>query len=119
MRKEKVHGENYLYSSVTQILSERRKKNLEFWFLYNTPEFCKAEGTKGREAGTSIHKLIEQTIRGEDIEVDTEYEKEVTIGYESWLLFKKEHPEYTFEETEIQFDCDEHKFSGQIDCTGK
>lgn len=114
-----AHGDNYKFHSVTQILGERRKIGLEFWYLYNTTEFCKAEGKKGREAGTAIHTLIEQHINGDEIKVDTPYMDEVTTGYKSFLLFKEEHPEYTFDETEVQLDCDEHKFSGKLDSFGK
>jgi len=115
----KQHGEGYKYHSVTQILGERRKLGLEFWYLYNTPEFCKAESKKGREAGTGIHELIEKTILGQPIEVDTDYAEEVETGYKSYLKFKKENPQYIFDKTEVQIDVDKYKYSGKIDCIGK
>ena len=34
-------------------------------------------------------------------------------------LFHKENPQYTFNETEIQLDCDKYSFSGKLDCVGK
>ena len=58
------------YPSVTQILCVLRKIGLEYWFKYNTAQFCDEESKRGIEVGTQIHEAIETHIRGKKVKVN-------------------------------------------------
>ena len=116
MIKEKSHGWNYKYASVTTILGCLRKAGLEMWYKYNTLEFCNEESKKGKEVGTDIHTLIQQYVEGSPMKLETKYPAEVNNAVESFLKFKEVNPQYELKRAEIQLDCDLHKYSGQLDC---
>lgn len=107
------------YPSVTEALGVLRKIGLEFWFLYNTPEYCNAKSKAGREAGTDIHALIEKHINTEEMKIDTKYPNEVQFAMKSFFLFKKEHPEIKLKLSEIPGTSEKYGFNFTIDCTAE
>ena len=111
------HGYNYKFPSVTQILGEvLRKKGLENWFLNNSPQYCREKSKAGKQAGTDTHALIEKSIRGEAMTLDTEYPEEVTNAVKSFLKFKEENPQYKLKQAEITLNVDKFGYSGKLDC---
>ena len=116
MTKEKKHGWNYKYPSVTTMLGVLRKCGLEFWYKFNTAAFCDEEGKKGREAGADIHTVIQQYIEGNEMTIDTKYPDEVNNAVKSFLKFKEENTELKLHRAEVQLDCDKYAYSGCTDC---
>ena len=107
------------YPSVTEALGVLRKIGLEFWFLYNTPEFCNAKSKAGREAGTDIHALIEKNINAVELKIETKYPEEVQFAMKSFFKFKSEHPEIKLKLSEIPGTSEKHGFNFTIDCTAE
>lgn len=107
------------YPSVTKVLDCLRKKGLEFYFQYNTPEFLKAESKKNLAIGTITHEVIANHIEKSKIEIDTEYPVEVETALKSFMLFKKEHPEVELKKSEISLTSKKYKYNGTTDCFGK
>lgn len=117
--KEKKHRayENK-YPSVTTVLGILRKIALEYWFKVNTIEFINRESGKGKAVGTDIHNAIENFIITGEAKVDTEYVDEVTNALKSFMLFKRENPQYVLNWSEMALTSEKHKFNGTIDCIG-
>jgi hypothetical protein len=103
------------YASVTTVLGVLRKIGLEMWFKYNTAAFCDAESKAGREAGTDTHDVIEEVIKTGTAKIETKYAKEVSMAMQSFQLFRKEHPEFTFESTELEMTSESLKLNGTLD----
>ena len=103
------------YPSVTTILGVLRKIGLEMWFKYNDGKWCDAESKRGREGGTDIHNAIEQFINTGEAKVESEYPEEVTRGLNSFMLFKKEHPEIEVHTSEVALTSEFYKYNGIID----
>lgn len=103
------------YPSVTTILGILRKPALENWFRYNTAQFCKEESAKGKIVGSQIHQAIEDQINGKEVKIETTYVEEVKNGLNSFILFKKEHPEIEFVLAEQKLTSEVHKFNGTMD----
>ena len=100
---------------MTTILGVLRKIGLEFWFKYNTRKFCDKESNRGKTTGTQIHDAIEQFIKTGEAKVESEYVEEVTNGLNSFMLFKKEHPEIEVHTSEVALTSEKYKYNGTID----
>jgi len=107
---------NNEYPSVTTILGVLRKVGLEFWFKYNTAKFCDEKSEKGKLIGTQIHEAIENYIGKNKVAIDTEYAEEVTNALKGFMLFRKEHPEFTLEWSEEMLTSTKHGYNGTMDC---
>lgn len=103
------------YPSVTEILSVLRKIGLEFWFKYNTLEFCNAESTKGKQVGSEIHDAIEQYINTGEAKIESEYAEEVNTALQSFMLFRKDYPDIDLKLSEVSLTSVDHCFNGTID----
>jgi len=103
------------YHSVTQILGVLRKVGLEMWFKNNTAKFCNEESKRGRESGTDIHAAIEQFIKTGEAKVESIHAEEVTNGLNSFMLFKKEHPEIEVHTSEVALTSELFGYNGTID----
>jgi len=106
------------YPSVTNVLDCLRKKGLEFYFQYNTPEFLKAESKKNLSIGTISHDVIANHIEKTKIEIETDYPEEVETALKSFMLFKKEHPEIKLKKSETPLTSEKYKYNGTLDCVG-
>jgi ATP-dependent exoDNAse (exonuclease V) beta subunit len=106
------------YPSVTQVLDVLRKKGLEFYFQYNTPEFLKAESKKNLSIGTTTHEVIQAHIEKDKIDIETEYPGEVMTAVKSFFLFKKENPKIKLKRAEVQITSEKYKYNGLLDCLG-
>lgn len=104
------------YPSVTTVLGVLRKIGLEMWYKINTAKFCDDASKKGREIGTQSHAIIEQIIETGTAKFETEYADEVKTIAQSFLLFKKEHPEIILKKSEILMTSELYKFNGTLDC---
>jgi hypothetical protein len=104
------------YPSVTQIIDVLRKIGLEAWFKYNTPQFIREQSEKGKLIGTQIHDGIQAYIKGEKVEVKTEYSTEVSNALKSFALFRKDHPEIKLHSSEVELTSEQHGFNGTLDC---
>lgn len=107
------------YSSVTQALGVLRKIALENWFKYNTAAFCDKESAEGKIVGTESHDAIRQHIELDEVKIETQYGEQVMTALNSFMLFKKEHPEIKLKRAEIQLTSEEHQFNGTMDCLGQ
>jgi hypothetical protein len=107
------------FPSVTTVLAELRNIGLEMWFKYNTLQFTNAESAKGKLIGTQIHSAIENFIINNKLTVETEYEEEVVNALQSFVLFRKEHPEIELQMPELALTSLVHQFNGTIDIIGK
>ena len=107
------------YPSVTTILGVLRKIGLEIWFKYNTSKFCDEKSAKGKLIGTQIHEAIQSYIETGKASVSTEYDVEVTNALKSFMLFRKENPQYILKRAELPLTSEQHKFNGTIDCIGE
>lgn len=107
---------NNEYPSVTTILGVLRKIGLEFWFKYHTADYCDKASEKGKLIGTQIHEAIENYIAKNKVEVSTEHVEEVTNALKSFMLFRKEHPEFLLEWSEEMLTSLVHGFNGTMDC---
>ncbi len=106
------------YPSVTSVLSGLRNLALEGWLKYNSAVFCNAESEKGKLIGTQIHSAIQLYIQKEEVKIETEYEAEVTTLLKSFILFRKEHPEFILTASEMPMTSEVYKFNGTMDCVG-
>ncbi len=106
------------YGSVTTILGVLRKIGLEFWFKKNTAEFCDAKSNKGKEVGKQTHEVIQAHIEEGKAKIETQYAEEVKNALDSFMKFKKEHPEIKLKKAEMQITSEKHKFNGTLDCLG-
>lgn len=107
------------YPSVTQVLDVLRKPGLEQWFKANTIQFITEESKKGREIGTQIHEAIQSHIEAREVQVKTEYADEVMNALKSFMLFKKEHPEFELIKSEMPMTSERHGFNGTMDAVAK
>jgi hypothetical protein len=104
------------FPSVTQVLDVLRKIGLEMWFKFNTPEEIARLTKKALTIGTQTHEAIETFIKTGELKVDTEYPDEVANALQSFVLFRKEHPEFMFQLSETPLTSVKHGFNGTIDC---
>lgn len=107
------------YPSVTNALGVLRKIGLEMWFKMNTLEYCNRESAKGKLIGTQIHDAIQSYIETGKAKTETEYADEVHNALNSFMLFKKENPQYVLQKSEIALTSEVYKYNGQIDCTAE
>jgi hypothetical protein len=107
------------YPSVTQALGTLRKVGLEMWFKWNTAKFCDEKLARGKLIGTQIHEAIQKYILGIKASVSTEYPEEVTNALNSFILFRKENPLFTFEFSEIPMTSEIWKCNGTMDAVVK
>lgn len=103
------------YPSVTTILGVLRKVGLENWFKYNTIKFINDATTKGKLIGTQTHEAIENYINTGTAKIETEYAEEVTFALKSFMLFRKEHPEFNIKLSEKKLVHELYKYNGTID----
>lgn len=104
------------YPSVTGALGVLRKIGLEMWFKYNTAKFCDEESKRGKEIGTQIHDVIHQYITTGKASIQSEYGTEVETALQSFMLFRKENPEYKLELAEMSLTSEKYCFNGTVDC---
>ena len=102
--------------SVTQVLGVLRKIGLEFWFKKNTAQFCNDASNKGKEIGKQIHEAIQGYITTGEAKVATQYGDEVMTALKSFMLFKKEHPEFHLENSELKMHSKLYSCNGTLDC---
>jgi len=121
MKKELTHEEKkgYKYPSVTTILGVLRKPQLEWWFKVNTPEFIETETEKAKAIGTAIHEAIFNHIERTGIDTETKYPDEVNICIQSFMKFKREHPEIKMTKSELKIEHPKLKYSGTLDCVAE
>ena len=115
MAKRKHRAYENDYPSVTQVLDQLRKVGLEFWFKMHTPEYIQTASQKGKDIGTSTHNAIENFINTGSLSVDTEYPTEVMIALNSFVLFRKDHPEIKLKSSELKLTSEVYKFNGTMD----
>jgi hypothetical protein len=106
------------YPSVTQVLDVLRKIGLEFWFKNNTLDFITKASEKGKLIGTQIHEAIQSHIEEREVKVSTQYPDEVMNALKSFMLFKKERPEFKLCKAEIPLTSEIYHYNGTLDCTG-
>lgn len=106
------------FPSVTQVLGVLRKIGLEIWFKNNTAQFCNEKSKKGKEIGTQIHECIQNHIDKQEVKLETQYAEEVTNALNSFMRFKKEHPEIKLKKAEIQITSEKYGYNGTLDCLG-
>lgn len=106
------------YPSVTTILGMLRKIGLEVWFKKNTAEFCDEKSRRGREIGIQIHEAIQAHIEEGKVKIETQYADEVKTALDSFMKFKKEHPEIKLKKAEMQVVSEKYKYNGTLDCLG-
>lgn len=114
--KEKRNYPTNGYPSVTEALGVLRKIGLEMWFKYNTAAYCDEKSNKGKQIGTDIHTLIQNHIDMDELKVTTAYPEEVTTGVKSFLLFKKENPQFKLNMSEVQGTSEKYGFNFTLDC---
>jgi len=121
MKKELTHEEKkgYKYPSVTTILGVLRRPALEFWLKNNTKEFCDAESNRAKEIGTALHDAIFNHIERTGIDTETKYPDEVNICIQSFMKFKREHPEIKMTKSELKIEHPKLKYSGTLDCVAE
>jgi hypothetical protein len=107
------------YFSVTTILGVLRKPGLEHWFKTNTLKFITDATLKGKTIGTQTHNAIEDFINTGTAKIESEYPDEVINALNSFMLFRKEHPEIFLELSEMALVSEKYKFNGTIDCIAK
>jgi CRISPR/Cas system-associated exonuclease Cas4 (RecB family) len=115
MAKRKHRAYENDYPSVTQCLDQLRKIGLEYWFKVNTPEYIAKASQKGKDIGTSTHEAIENYINTGSLAVDTEYPTEVTTALNSFVMFRKDHPEIKLKQSELRLTSEVYKFNGTLD----
>ena len=118
MAKRKRDYEND-FPSVTEVLNVLRKPGLEMWYRVNTPQFINEAMAKGKSIGTATHEAIESYITTGELKVDTEWPDEVTMALQSFVLFKKEHPEIILKSSEKKMTSDRYFFNGTMDVIGE
>ena len=106
------------YPSVTQALGVLRKIGLEMWFKFNTAQFCNEESSKGKLIGKQIHQAIQDQIEAKEVKIETEYAEEVMNALNSFMKFKKEHPEFILKKAEMVLTSEKYKYNGTMDCLG-
>ncbi|NQT23270.1 MAG: PD-(D/E)XK nuclease family protein [Candidatus Omnitrophica bacterium] len=107
---------NNSYPSVTQVLGVLRKIGLEYWFKYNTAQFCNAESKKGLQIGSQIHEAIQSQIEEKEVKIETQYGEEVKTALEAFMMFKKDRPDIQLKKAEIKLTSEKYKFNGTMDC---
>jgi hypothetical protein len=118
MAKRKREYDNE-FPSVTQVLDCLRKPGLEMWYRINTPQFIQEAMVKGRTIGTATHAAIESYINTGALTIDTEYPDEVTMALNSFVLFRKEHPEIKLRHSETKMTSLVHGVNGTMDIVGE
>ena len=88
------------------------------WFKFNTASFCNEESKKGKEIGTQIHQAIQDHIEEKEVKVETQYNEEVMNALNSFMKFRKEHPEFTLKKAEMVLTSEKYKYNGTMDCLG-
>lgn len=104
------------YPSVTQVLGILRKIGLEMWFKFNTSKFCDEKSERGKLIGKQIHQVFHDYIETGEAKLSTEYGEEVKTALKSFILFRKEHPDYELKNAEIKMTSEKHKCNGTLDC---
>lgn len=115
MTKTKKRDYQNDYPSVTGVLGVLRKIGLEMWFKFNTAKYCDEKSKKGKLIGTQIHEAIENHILKKEVKIETEYPDEVQNALKSFILFRKEHPEYELELSEVKLTSEKWKCNGTMD----
>ena len=88
------------------------------WFKFNTASFCNEESKKGKEIGTQIHQAIQDHIEEKEVKVETQYNEEVMNALNSFMKFRKEHPEFTLKKAEMVLTNEKYKYNGTMHCLG-
>lgn len=104
------------YPSVTTVIGQLASYGLMEWFK-RTPYAEIIETSKrGREIGTQMHDTIQEFIETGKAKIETEYPDEITTALKSFQLFKKDHPEFELQRSEIAMACDTYRVNGTTDC---
>src|SRR3990167_11001965 len=104
------------YVSMTGALGMLNKPALNMWFKFNTAKFCDEESRKGKEIGILLHECFQNHIELNEVKIETEYPIEVMNGLQSFMLFKKEHPEIKLKKAELKMVSETYKVNGTLDC---
>ena len=121
MKKELTHEEKkgYKYPSVTTVLGILRKPALEYYFKINSLDFINQESEKAKTIGTALHDAIFNHIERTGIDTETKYPDEVNICIQSFMKFKREHPEIKMTKSELKIEHPKLKYSGTLDCVAE
>ena len=104
------------YPSVTQVIGQLNSFVLMEWFKRTPYNEIMEASKRGCEIGTQMHDTIQLFIETGEAKIDTEYPKEITTALQSFMLFKKDHPEYDLQRSEIPMACDKYGINGTTDC---
>jgi hypothetical protein len=104
------------YPSVTGVLGVLRKIGLEIWFKYNTAKFCDGKSERGKLNGKLIHQAIHDYIETGSAKISTQNADEVKTALQSFILFRKENPEYILKNSETKMTSQKYKCNGTLDC---
>lgn len=103
------------YPSVTTILGVLRKPGLEHWFKMNSLKFITNATNKGKTIGTQTHEAIEEFINTGKAKIQSEYPTEVINALNSFMLFRKENPQFKLELSEKALVHEVLGYNGTID----
>lgn len=103
------------YPSVTTVLGVLRKMGLEHWYKINSIKFINNAMAKGKTIGKQTHEAIEHYINTGEAKIETEYPDEVTFALKSFMLFRKEHPEFKIKLTETALVSEKYGYNGTAD----
>jgi CRISPR/Cas system-associated exonuclease Cas4 (RecB family) len=104
------------YPSVTEVTGQLRSYGLEWFFKSHSLREINDITNKAKKVGTQMHEVIQTYIETGEAKVDTEYAEEITNTLKSFMLFRKEHPQYELRRSEISMSSDKLKLNGQLDC---
>lgn len=107
------------YISVTQLLSLLTNYGLQEWFKRTPYNQILEESNKGKIIGTQVHDVIQSHIEKTEARIETEYPDEVKIILQSFMLFKKDHPNIKLQRSELMLKSDKYKINGTLDCIAK
>ena len=104
------------YPSVTTVIGQLASWGLMEWFKRTPYNEIITASKRGREIGQQMHDPIQEFIETGKAKIETEYPNEITTALNSFQLFKKEHPEYELQRSEIAMACDTYCVNGTTDC---
>lgn len=107
------------YPSVTTVIGQLASWGLMEWFKRTPYNEILEASKRGREIGTQMHDTIQEFIETGTAKIDTEYPDEITMALKSFQLFKKDHPEFILQRSEIAMASDKYRVNGTTDCLAK
>ena len=107
------------YPSVTTVIGQLSSYGLIEWFKRTPYNEILEASKKGKEIGSQMHETIQLFIETGEAKIDTSYPEEITTALQSFMLFRKEHPEFELSRAEIEMSCDKYGINGTTDCIAK